>query len=103
MKTNDDAGAAENEQLILIVDDQPDMLQLMSFNLQREGYRVDTASDGAVAVDKAMMRKPDLIIVDLILPEINGFSLCELFRRSPATARTPIIMASCWDHNLPLQ
>lgn len=93
------AGTGEGE-LILVIDDHEEVLELMAFNLQGEGFRVETAGDGLAAVNKAESSRPDLILVDLILPEINGFSLCELFRHSPATAKTPIIMISGWDYGM---
>lgn len=88
------------QELILVVDDQEDMTELMAFNLTEAGFRVALASDGIDAVQQASIAPPDLIVVDLILPEINGFSLCEFFRKNPATARVPIIMVSGWDYQL---
>ena len=77
---------------ILIVDDEPDVLELISFNLKGAGFDVVTAADGAEALKKARLTAPDLIVLDLMLPEVNGLEVCKLLRRDPATAGTPVIM-----------
>jgi DNA-binding response OmpR family regulator len=85
---------------ILVVDDEPDIVELVSFNLQVEGYDVVTATNGLDAVNQANHLKPDLIILDLMLPEMDGLSVCELLHRFPATARIPIIMLTAWTSEL---
>jgi DNA-binding response OmpR family regulator len=85
---------------ILVVDDEPDIVELVSFNLQVEGYDVVTATNGLDAVNQANHLKPDLIILDLMLPELDGLSVCELLHRFPATARIPIIMLTAWTSEL---
>lgn len=89
-----------NNELILVVDDQEEMRQLVCYNLEVHGYQAETAATGLEAVDKAERRRPDLILVDLILPEINGFGLCERLRRSATTAGVPIIVVSGWESSL---
>jgi two-component system phosphate regulon response regulator PhoB len=77
---------------ILIVDDEPDTLELIGFNLKNAGFETVTASDGAEALRKARSAAPDLIILDLMLPEIDGLHVCKLLQGDPATARIPILM-----------
>jgi len=77
---------------IMVVDDEPDALELIEFNLKQAGYDVVTAGDGAAALKKARSASPDLVILDIMLPEIDGFEVCKLLRRDPATAAIPILM-----------
>lgn len=77
---------------ILVVDDEPDALELVEFNLRQAGYEVAAAEDGAEAVEKARATLPHLIVLDVMLPEMNGLEVCKILRRDPATARIPIIM-----------
>jgi two-component system phosphate regulon response regulator PhoB len=77
---------------ILVVDDEPDALDLIEFNLKAAGYEVITAQDGAKALEKARTAAPELIILDLMLPEIDGLEVCKSLRREEKTTRIPIIM-----------
>lgn len=77
---------------ILVVDDESDALDLISFNLRGAGYEVITADAGIEALKKAREALPDLILLDLMLPEIDGFEICKRLRREPATEKIPIIM-----------
>jgi DNA-binding response OmpR family regulator len=77
---------------ILVVEDDADLVELLSFNLKSSGFAVGTAADGAEALKKARAQMPDLILLDLMLPELDGFAVCEILRRDPATAQIPIIM-----------
>ncbi len=77
---------------ILVVDDEPDAAELVEFNLKQAGYDVVTAADGAEAIRKARSAAPALVVLDLMLPEIDGLEVCKLLRRDPATATVPIIM-----------
>jgi DNA-binding response OmpR family regulator len=77
---------------ILVVDDEPEAVELIEFNLQQAGFDVVTASDGAEAVKKARSELPSLVILDLMLPEVDGLEACRMLRRDPATASVPIIM-----------
>ena len=85
---------------ILVVDDEPDILELVSFNLRAEGYDVVTAADGKEALNQARAVLPDLIVLDLMLPEIDGLAVCEILRRLPSTAPIPIIMVTAWKSEL---
>jgi two-component system phosphate regulon response regulator PhoB len=77
---------------ILVVDDEPDAIELARFNLKRAGFDVMTAADGATALRKAREAEPDLIVLDLMLPELDGLEVCKIIRSDPHIARTPIIM-----------
>lgn len=80
------------KQTILVIDDEPDAVDLIEFNLKNAGFQVKTASDGAEALAKARSVLPSLIVLDVMLPEIDGFEICKLLRRDPNTATIPIIM-----------
>lgn len=77
---------------ILVVDDEPDALELVSFNLKAAGHEVVTAQDGQEALKKARQTVPDLILLDVMLPEVDGMEVCKLLRRDGATSSIPIIM-----------
>ena len=77
---------------ILVVDDEPDVLELVTYNLGQAGFQTDTAADGAEALRKARSTAPDLILLDLMLPEMDGLEVCKLLRRDAKTSGIPIIM-----------
>ncbi len=77
---------------ILVVDDEPDAIELIKFNLKSAGYEVMTAPDGEQALKKAPALLPDLIILDLMLPEVDGLEVCKILRRDARVSATPIIM-----------
>jgi len=77
---------------ILVVDDEPDVLDLVTYNLGQAGFQTDTAADGAEALRKARSTTPDLILLDLMLPEMDGLEVCKLLRRDAKTSAIPIIM-----------
>ena len=80
-----------NPKKILIADDEPDILEIIGYNLSREGYQVTTAKDGDEALAKAKTVKPELIILDIMMPKKNGVEVCELLRAKPAFKDTLII------------
>ena len=77
---------------ILIVDDEQDVLDLLAFNLQKAGFKTIAARDGATALQKARDAMPALIILDLMLPQIEGTEVCRQLKADPKTAHIPIIM-----------
>lgn len=77
---------------ILVVDDEQDILELIRYNLSREGYQLDTVLSGEEAIKIARDRHPDLIILDLMLPGIDGLDVCRLLKGESRTAGIPIIM-----------
>jgi len=76
---------------ILIADDEPDILEIIEYNLKNEGYEVYTASNGDEALTKAKHLKPDLIILDIMMPRKTGIEVCEILRSQPAFKNTLII------------
>ncbi len=77
---------------ILVVDDEQDAVDLVAFNLKQAGFQVITAEDGAEALDKVHKHQPDLIVLDVMMPELDGLEVCKLLRRDPATAGIPLLM-----------
>ncbi len=75
---------------ILLVDDEPDILEIVSYNLSVEGYEVLTAKNGVEAVAKAKKKKPHLIILDVMMPEMDGIEACEIMRNTPELENTII-------------
>lgn len=79
---------------ILVVDDSKTALLMERMILAKEAYDIVTASNGREAVDKALAENPDLILMDVVMPEMNGFDACKELRRQEATQATPIIMVT---------
>jgi len=85
---------------ILIADDEPDILEIISYNLKMEGYDVVTAKDGEDALQKAKLTKPDLIILDVMMPNKNGMEVCKILRTQPAFHETLIIFLTALNDEL---
>jgi len=79
-------------QRILIVDDEPDLLELVRFNLTAAGYRVDLAGSGSAALAALRRSPPDLLLLDLMLPDIDGTEVCRRVRATPELSELPVIM-----------
>jgi two-component system, OmpR family, alkaline phosphatase synthesis response regulator PhoP len=77
---------------ILVVDDEEDILELVRYNLSKERYRVSIALSGEIALQKAREERPDLILLDLMLPGLDGLTVCRELKRDPLTSSTPIVM-----------
>jgi len=75
---------------VLLVDDEPDILEIIGYNLSNEGYTISTAENGKEAVKKAKKEKPHLIILDVMMPEMDGIEACEQIRRLPELNQTII-------------
>jgi CheY-like chemotaxis protein len=82
---------------ILIVDDDPDCVELLSIHLQRRGHAVVGAKDGPAALERIAAERPDLIILDLRMPSVDGIRVIEIMRGNALTADTPIILMSAAD------
>lgn len=76
---------------VLIADDEPDILEILKYNLANEGYEVVTAKDGDEAIERAKLTKPDLIVLDMMMPRKNGVQVCEILRARPDFKQTLII------------
>ncbi|HEX3628620.1 MAG TPA: response regulator [Verrucomicrobiae bacterium] len=79
---------------ILIVDDEGDFVELVKFRLSALGCEFLVANDGVHALSQARQYKPDLILLDILLPDLDGLSVCEILKRQPATKKIPIIFMS---------
>ncbi len=77
---------------ILVIEDDPDIVELLRYNLERESYRVTSAATGAEGWAQLERERPDLLILDLMLPEISGFDLCRRLRRDSEYQSLPVIM-----------
>jgi len=80
----------EKDIKILLVDDEPDILEIVGYNLSSEGYQVITAANGQEGVEKAKKELPHLIILDLMMPEMDGIEACEIIRKNPDLKNTII-------------
>lgn len=85
---------------ILIADDEPDILEIIGYNLQLEGYDVQTAKDGTDALMKAKLVKPDLIILDVMMPNKNGMEVCRILRTQPSFYDTLIMFLTALNDDL---
>lgn len=83
-----------NEKLILIVDDEPAIIDLLMYNLKNEGYKMISANDGLTAVNMALEQKPDLILLDIMLPKLDGLSVC---KRIKSQMNIPVIILTAKD------
>ena len=83
---------ANNGQKILVVEDEPDISKLVSYNLAQERFKVLTAEDGEQALKVIQREKPNLVVLDLMLPGLSGMEVCKILRDRPETAKLPILM-----------
>lgn len=77
---------------ILAVDDEKHIVRLVQVNLERQGYEVITANDGKEALEKVASEHPDLLVLDVMMPYMDGFEVLQTLRRNPETAEIPVIM-----------
>jgi len=85
------SGMEDSAKKILVADDEPDILEIISYNLRKEGYEVFTASDGNEALEKARLHHPDLIILDIMMPKKTGVEVCQILRTQQEFSQTLII------------
>jgi two-component system phosphate regulon response regulator PhoB len=76
---------------ILVVDDEPDVADLVAYHLKAKGYEVTTGNNSTDSIAAARLLLPDLIILDIMMPDLNGIQLCRILRADPRLARVPII------------
>jgi two-component system phosphate regulon response regulator PhoB len=79
---------------VVIIEDERDLAELLAFNLEREGWQTVIALDGRSGLERVTAELPDLVILDLMLPELNGIEVCRLLRKQEPTAAIPIIMVT---------
>lgn len=77
---------------ILVVDDEEDLLELVNYNLSKEGYRVACVSTGEAAINEARNTLPDVVVLDLLLPHVDGLNVCKTLKGDPRTQHIPVIM-----------
>src|SRR5581483_5841999 len=82
---------------ILVVEDEADIREVVAFNLKREGYAVRTAADGVAALEACRAAPPDLVVLDVMLPRLDGLEVLRRLRADAATAKLPILMLSAKD------
>ena len=87
----------ENKKTILIVDDEKPIVEILVYNLQKEGYNTLEANDGISAVDIALSKKPDLILLDIMLPKLDGLAVCKKIRH---VLNVPILMLTAKDEEI---
>ena len=79
---------------VLVVEDEPDVAELIRFNLHKEGYEVTVLGNGADAIRHARDGKPDVILLDIMVPQLNGWEICRRIKQDPDTRRIPVIMVT---------
>ena len=79
---------------VLVVDDEPDLVRILEFGLKAAGYQVDTAYDGQEGLKKAREQKPDIILLDLMLPKLDGYKVCRLLKFDERYKHIPIMILS---------
>ena len=85
---------SSNEHIVLVVDDEEGMRDFLKEILVSEGFSVHTCSDGRQAIEKAVTLKPDLVLLDLILPGLDGIAVCQAFRANEKTQKIPILVVT---------
>ncbi len=84
---------------VLVVDDQPHIVRLIQVNLEKEGFRVATASDGVEGMEKVRALRPDLVILDVIMPRKDGFEVLRDIKTDEGLAEIPVVMLTVKTHN----
>jgi len=84
---------------ILIVEDEKDIIKMLEYNLKKEGFKVIVAQDGEDALDAALRQYPDLILLDLMLPGMDGLEVCKSLKKESKTSLIPIIMLTAKDRS----
>lgn len=85
---------------ILVIEDEQDIVDLIAYNLEREGFRVESAPSGEEGLSKARVGRPDLVVLDIMLPGMNGLDVCRALRSDEATQGIPIIMLTARDEEI---
>ena len=80
--------------VVLVVDDSPTIRKIVEITLKREGVQVVTASSGVIALATIANTPPQLILLDIMLPKVNGYQICQIIRRNPAYKHIPVVMLS---------
>ena len=94
---NQRASEAPDEVRVLFVEDDASVAQMYRLKLELDGYEVDVAGDGLMALEKARRQRPDIIFLDIRLPKMDGLSVLEALRQDPSTAHIPVVILSNWN------
>lgn len=94
---NNEATASREDLRVLFVEDDPTVAQLYKLKLELDGYRVDVASDGELALEMARRSLPDIIFLDIRLPKLDGIAVLEALRADPMTSAVPVVILSNHD------
>jgi two-component system phosphate regulon response regulator PhoB len=97
---NDQQKPLHRGHTVLIVDDEPDFALILEMMLKRAGYRTLTAANGGEALTMVQLHQPDVILLDDMLPIINGSEVCRRLKQNPETAAIPVILMSAAEHRL---
>jgi DNA-binding response OmpR family regulator len=81
-----------SERKVLVVDDEENIIQILEFSIAAEGYEVVTASNGEEAIEKARKEQPNLIILDIMMPKVDGYEACRVIKSNPLTKKIPVIL-----------
>ncbi len=91
----EDSGLADTSAItVLVIDDEPYLVRAMSYLLSHEGYTVETASDGGEGIERARALRPQVVFLDIMMPILSGYDVCQLIRDDPSLADTYVIMLS---------
>src|SRR2546423_14808563 len=87
---------------VLVADDDPDMVTILRVNLEAEGYSVEEAGDGVEAWQRARETRPDMVVLDVMMPEVDGFAVLDRMRADPDTCDIPVVLltAKCSDEEI---
>ncbi|MDZ7860411.1 MAG: response regulator [Candidatus Krumholzibacteriota bacterium] len=80
------------ERKVLVVDDEANITQILEFSIEAEGYEVVSASNGEEAIEKARKEQPNLIILDIMMPKVDGYEACRALKSDPLTKKIPVIL-----------
>ena len=98
-----DAAPAREQPVVLVADDDEDILGLVAFRLERGGYTVIVARDGEEALELAVQERPDLAVLDVMMPKVDGFEVTRRLRADEATSRMPIILLTAKSQDVDVQ
>jgi two-component system, OmpR family, alkaline phosphatase synthesis response regulator PhoP len=85
---------------VLVVDDEIYIVHILDFSLGMEGYEVITALDGEQALERMKAEKPDLVVLDIMMPKLDGYEVCKAIKSNPTTKQTPVILLSAKGRNV---
>ena len=91
-------GLFDSKRKVLVIEDEPDIAEALKARLQLEGYEVQTAADGPAGIEKARADNPNFIVLDVMMPKINGYDVCKILKSENATKAIPILILTALPH-----